>query len=65
MFRQELERLAYAQNLLKRSLRVFGGDEVKESLDVGERTLGYSAGRHARALGRRPLELDARAVRLS
>ena len=49
MIRQELEGLADAQNLLKPSLRVLGGDEVKESLKVGERTLGYFDGRHARA----------------
>ena len=59
----QLERLADAQNLLKRSLRVFGGDEVKESLEVGERTLSYFDGRHAQALGRRASTPDARAVR--
>ena len=63
MIRQELERLADAQNLLKCSLRVFGGDEVKESLEVGERAMGYFDRRHARALGRRALAPDARAAR--
>ena len=60
MIRQELEGLADAQNLLKPSLRVLGGDEVKESLKVGERTLGYFDGRHARALSARPPRLRQR-----
>ena len=63
MIRKELKRLADAQNLFTCSLRVFGGDEVKESLEVGKRSLSYFDGRHARALGRRVLAPDARAVR--
>ena len=63
MIRQQLERLADAHNLFACFSRIFGGDEVKESLEVGERALSYFDGRHARALGRRALAPDARAVR--
>ena len=45
------------------SNRRTAGDEVKESLELGERTLGYFDGRHARALGRRAMAPVARAVR--
>ena len=63
MIRQKLKRPADAQDLLTRSSRIFRGDEVKKSLEVGERSSSYLDGRHARALGRRALAPDARALK--
>ncbi len=63
MVRQNLKRLADAQDLLTRSLGVFGGDEVKKSLEIRERSLSYFDRRHARALGRRAFAPDTRAAR--
>ena len=63
MIGQELKSLAHAQDLFAGLVGIFRGDEIKESLKVDERSLGYFDRRHARALGRRALAPDARAVR--
>jgi len=59
----ELKSLSYAQDLFARFWGVLGSDEVKEPFEVSERSLRYFDRRHARALGRRALAPDARAVR--
>jgi hypothetical protein len=63
MIGQELKCFPHAQNLFTRPLGIFGGDEVKEPFEVGERPLGYLDRRHARALGRRAFAPEARAVK--
>ena len=63
MIGQELKCLSYAQDLFTRLLGILGGDEVKEPFEVGERPSRYFDRRHARALGRRALVPDARAVK--
>ena len=42
---------------------MLGGEEVKEPFEVGKRPLRYFDRRRARALGRRGLVPDARAVK--
>jgi hypothetical protein len=44
-------------------LGVLGSDEVKEPFEISQRSSSYFDRRHARALGRRALAPDARAVR--
>ena len=63
MLRDQLERLADAQDLLTCFSRVLESDEVTEPFEVRERPLRYFDGRHARALGRRAFMPDARAVK--
>ena len=63
MIGQELKSPSHAQDLFTRLLRFLGGEEVKEPFEVGERSSSYFDRRHARALGRRVLAPDTRAVR--
>ena len=63
MIGEELKCLPHAQNLFTRPLGILGGDEVEEPFEVGERSLSYLDRRHARALGRRALLPDTRAVK--
>ena len=63
MIGEELKCLPHAEDLFTRPLGTFGGDEVKEPFEVGERPLRYFDRRHARTLGRRVLVPDARAVK--
>lgn len=63
MIDRELKGLSHAQNLFTRFFGILGGDEVKEPFEVGERSLSYFDRRHARALGRRVLVPDARALK--
>lgn len=63
MIDQELKGLSHAQNLFTSFFGILGGDEVKEPFEVGERPLSYFDRRHARALGRRVLMPDARALK--
>lgn len=63
MFRQEFEDPSYTQQLLSRSSRILCGDDIEQSLQVGQRSLSYFDGRQARALGRRALVPEARPAR--
>lgn len=63
MIDQKLEGLSHAQNLFTSFFGVLGGDEVKEPFEIGERSLSYFDRRHARALGRRVLMPETRALK--
>jgi len=63
MIGEQLEHLSHARDLFDRFTGVLSRNEVKKSLEVGEGPLSYFDRRHRRALGRRALTPDARAVR--
>lgn len=60
---QELECSTHAEQLLSRSDRVFGGNEIEESLEICQRPSGYFDTRQVRALGRRDFLPETRVSR--
>lgn len=63
MVGQQLKSSAHALNLLARLFGVLRRDEIKQPLEIGERSAGYFDRRHARAFGGRALAPAARAAR--